>query len=80
MGQTSKPPVPVRLHWLSDAEITIANVARTGQEMIFANGDGTLKRAVGIGVSDGSLTVKESLTVSGATNLGGTLVVPAIQP
>ena len=44
--------------------------------MIFANEDGTLKRAVGIGVSDdGSLTIGNSLTVSGATNLGGTLGV-----
>ena len=51
------------------SEVTIANVAGTGNELIFANDDGTLKRAVGISVSDDSLTIANALSVGGATTL-----------
>ena len=41
----------------SSTEVTAANLSGAGTELIVANEDGTLKRAVGIGASDGSLTV-----------------------
>jgi hypothetical protein len=58
----------------SSTEVTAASLSGSGTELIVANEDGTLKRAVGIGASDGSLTVANAsvtndLSVGGDTSL-----------
>ncbi len=58
----------------ADSEVTVANLAGTGNEMVFANADGTLKRAAGISVNNGSLSLANNLNVSGTTNLRNTNV------
>jgi len=53
----------------ASTETTIANLAGSGNELVFANDDGTLKRAAGISLANGSLTVANNLTVNGSTTL-----------
>ena len=58
---------PIRLLCSQPTEVTIANIAGTGNELVYANADGTLKRAVGLGINNGSLSVQNNLTPLVAT-------------
>ena len=53
----------------SQSEVTITNLSGAGQELVFANQDGTLQRSAGIGINDGSLTIAKQLILNGRNTM-----------
>jgi len=55
----------------ASTEVTVPNLAGSGNEIVYSETDGTLRRGVGIGVNNGSLSVANNFTVGGSTTLSG---------
>jgi len=51
----------------ANTEVTAPNLAGSGTEIVYSESDGSLRRGVGIGVNNGSLSVANNFTVGGST-------------
>jgi len=55
----------------ASTEVTAPNLAGSGNEIVYSESESTLRRGVGIGVNNGSLSVANNFTVGGSTTLSG---------